>query len=294
MSTTASPVDSAPVEDRLRRRMAGLTPTERKLAEHLQVHYPVVALGSITALAQAAGVSTPTVVRLVHKLGFRGYPDFQATVRAEVEEMLASPLTKRDRGGAAAADGHVLARFAAQAAANLTATAAAIPPEDFDAVARLLAGPQRILTIGGRLTGPVATYFATLLRMVRPAVDQLAATPDDWLPALLDLTAEDCLLVFDIRRYETTVVRLAELAAEQGATVVLITDRWGSPVARHARHVLPCHVAAPSAWDSTAALLVLVEALVAAVHELRWGGAETRLRRLEDLLTRAQLFHRPR
>ena len=36
----------------------------------------------------------------------------------------------------------------------------------------------------------------------------------------------------------------------------------------HARHVLPCHIEAPSAWDSNATLLVLVETLLAAVQGL--------------------------
>ena len=49
-----------------------LTRAERQLATHILGHYPVSALGSITALAKAAEVSTPTGVRLVQNLGYTG------------------------------------------------------------------------------------------------------------------------------------------------------------------------------------------------------------------------------
>ena len=76
--------------------------------------------------------------------------------------------------------------------------------------------------------------------------------------------------------------------------IVLITDRWVSPAAAHARHVLPCHIEAPSAWDSNATLLVLVETLLAAVQGLTWEVTEARMKRLEELYTRTRLFRRYR
>lgn len=64
------------IEEQLRAAMPDLTRAERQLATHVLTHYPVAALGSITVLARSAEVSTPTVVRLCQKLGFKGYPTF--------------------------------------------------------------------------------------------------------------------------------------------------------------------------------------------------------------------------
>ena len=63
------------VEEQMRAAMADLTRAERQLATHILKNYPVAALGSITALAKASEVSTPTVVRLCQKLGYKGNPD---------------------------------------------------------------------------------------------------------------------------------------------------------------------------------------------------------------------------
>jgi DNA-binding MurR/RpiR family transcriptional regulator len=285
---------TAPMDEELRLALPDLTRAERQLASHILTHYPVAALGSITALAKAGGVSSPTVVRLVQKLGYKGYSDFQRALRGQVEAMLVSPLVKQSRAGGAM-EGHMLTRFAEAVAENLQATLAQIDPGEFDAAAALLADPsRRIFAMGGRITHAIADYFVTLMKVIRPEVLLMSDMSNAWPPALLDMKPGDVLLVFDIRRYENAVLQVAEVAREQGAEIVLITDRWVSPAAAHARHVLPCHIEAPSAWDSNATLLVLVETLLAAVQGLTWEVTEARMKRLEELYTRTRLFRRYR
>ncbi|MEH6772748.1 MAG: MurR/RpiR family transcriptional regulator [Cereibacter changlensis] len=284
-----------PIEDQMRAALPEMTRAERQLATHVLRHYPVAALGSITALAKAAEVSTPTVVRLVQKLGFKGYPDFQNSLRGEVEAMLVSPLAKHERWAGGVPDTHILNRFADAVVANLQATLHQIDHAEFDATARLLADPaRRVFALGGRITHAMADYFVTLMKVVRPDVTLMSDMSNTWPPALLDMKVGDVLLVFDIRRYENTVLQVVEMAVEQGAEVVLITDRWVSPAASHARHTLSCHIEAPSAWDSTVSILVLVETLLAAVQDLSWGQTEARMKRLEELYDRSRFFRRHR
>lgn len=283
------------VEDRMRAALPGLTRAERQVATHILRHYPVAALGSITALARAAEVSTPTVVRLCQKLGYRGYPDYQSALRGEVGAMLESPLVKHDRWAGGAPDTHILNRFADAVVANLQATLSQINHDEFDAVANLLADPsRRIFAMGGRITHAHADYLVSLMKVVRPEVTLLSDMSNTWPPALLDMKPGDVLVAFDIRRYENSVLQLVELAVEQGAEVVVITDRWVSPAAAHARHTLTAHIEAPSAWDSTVSILVLVETLLASVQSRTWGETEGRMKRLETLYDRSRFFRRYR
>lgn len=292
------PQDDPPselIEERLTRQFQSFTPTERTLAGHLTRHYPVAGLGSMPQLAKEAGVSTPTVLRLVQKLGFRGYPEFQTQLRAEVEARLESPLSKQARWTGGVPRDHILNRFADAVLTNLSVTLGRIDHADFDACAQMLADPQRrIFVSGGRITHSLADYLVTQLGIVRPGVSALAGISNAWPAALLDLRAGDVLVVFDIRRYESTILQLAELAAEQGAEVVLITDPWVSPIAARARFRFSAQIEVPSAWDSSVALLVLVETLLAAVQERTWPQTSARMTRLEDLYDRASLFRRGR
>ncbi len=289
------PDAAATQEDRLRAAFDALTPAERQLASHILRHYPVAALGSITALARAAGVSTPTVVRLVRKLGFRGYSDFQSSLRGEVEERLASPLAKHDRWAGRAPEAHVLNSFADAVLGNLQATLAQVDHAEFDAIAAALADPgRRIYLVGGRITQTLAAYLATHLSMIRAGVRLVPDGAGSWQPVILDLGPGDLLVAFDIRRYATSVLQVVEAAAAQGGEVLLVTDQWVSPAAVHARWRLSAHVEVPSAWDSSVAVLVLVETLIAAVQAAVWDSAQPRIERLEALYARTRVFRRPR
>src|SRR5439155_534416 len=80
----------------VRLRLDSLSPAERRLARVLLASYPIAGLESVARFAERAGVSPPTVTRFITKLGFHGYPEFQESLRHEVQARLSSPLT-RDR-----------------------------------------------------------------------------------------------------------------------------------------------------------------------------------------------------
>lgn len=279
--------------ERLHAAAGVLTPAEKQLAAHLRRNYPVAGLASITRLARAAGVSSPTVVRLVQKLSFRGYPEFQTALREELAAQLVSPLAKHERWSGAAPDGHILNRFAAAVAGNLQATLGQVDPGEFDRSAMLLADPQRrVLATGGRITHALADYLCTHLSLIRPGVTLIADAATGWPPAMLDLRPGDVLVAFDIRRYEQAVLALVEMAAELGAEVVLFTDQWISPASARAGHTFAAHVEAPSAWDSNSVLMVLVETLLAAVQAQTRDETRSRMARLETLYERNRLHRR--
>jgi DNA-binding MurR/RpiR family transcriptional regulator len=157
----------------------------------------------------------------------------------------------------------------------------------------MLADPDRkVFAMGGRITHAMADYFVTHMKVIRQGVTLISDMSNAWPPALIDMQKGDVLVAFDIRRYENNVLQLVEMAAEQGAEVMLITDQWVSPAASHARFRLSAHVEAPSAWDSTVAIQVLVETLLAAVQALTWEGTEARMKRLEELYARSRFFRR--
>ncbi|WP_050982904.1 MurR/RpiR family transcriptional regulator [Cupriavidus basilensis] len=82
------------IRERLADQAPGFTTSEMKVVDTLLASYPSAALTSISNLAGQAGVSDPTVYRLVVKLGFDGYPSFQRALLAEVDEAMNSPLSR--------------------------------------------------------------------------------------------------------------------------------------------------------------------------------------------------------
>jgi DNA-binding MurR/RpiR family transcriptional regulator len=285
VSQTASTDDRATIAEQVRASSDRLTARERKAAQALLTNYPAAGLAPVAEFAQRAHVSAPTVLRFVAKLGCLGYPDFQRRLREELEAQLASPLAKPARTAKPRSPLRpIIDPFAEAAVNNLLATFRNLPEQDFLAVVELLCDRRRsIYLLGGRFTDALARYFAAHLSLLRPDVRHVPSGIGVWRDRLLDISRRDVLIVFDIRRYQDDVIAFARSAAGRGAAIVLVTDQWLSPLSRQAAHVLPCRVAAPSRWDSSVALLAIVEALTAAATERLGEFARKRIEELERL-----------
>lgn len=281
------------VAERIRGKFERLTRAERQLANAMLANYPVSGLGSITAIAEASGVSTPTVVRMAKKLGFSGFPELQAQLRAELEATISSPIAKHDRWAQHAPDTHILNRFADAVMENMRQTLKQLSPEVFNAVAALLADKKRtVYVVGGRITRSLADYFFTHMQVIRNRVTLIAPNANTWPHYVLNMQAGDVLVAFDVRRYEHDISRLAEMAKTKGVTLVLFTDQWGSPAAKHATHSFHARIEAPSAWDSSVVTLFIVEALIAAVQTATWDETKDRMKMLEELFDRTKMFRK--
>lgn len=282
------------VSDVIHGHYESLTRAEKQLAESLLANYPVSGLGSITTIADNAGVSTPTVVRMVQKLGFKGYPEFQARLHQELEATISGPIAKHDRWASNAPGLHILNRFADAITSNLRDTLSDLDTASFDNAAALLADRKRSLYfVGGRITGSIAEYFFTHMQVIRPKTTLMSSNSSSWPQYMLNMSAGDVLVIFDIRRYEHDMATLAEVAHANGVSILLFTDQWTSPVAKHALHTFRVRIEAPSAWDSSVVTLFVVEALIEAVQSRSWDETKERMNALEGLFEQTRLFRRP-
>ncbi len=271
------------VADRIRRSQESLGPAELKLSRALLANYPAAGLESTNALAHKVGISAPTVLRFVSRIGFHKYRDFQDALRAEVQARRASPLTLPARITAESATSELSVAVTDVATTGIRHTFHSLPEHEFERAVSLLCDPNnRIVSFGGRFSHVLAKYLDLHLRLMRP---QTAVHMPDPLtnPMLLtDIGRRSVCIVFDVRRYEKTTIELAHAAKLHGARIVLITDPWLSPAADVADVVLPARVEAAGAFDSLVAPTALVEALVFAVHARLGHSADQRMRRIES------------
>jgi DNA-binding MurR/RpiR family transcriptional regulator len=114
------------------------------------------------------------------------------------------------------------------------------------------------------------------VRMIQPG---LQARDDQ----LLEIGPKSVLMMFDLRRYQADSVSLARAAKERGATILLVTDPWESPIAEFADHILIVEVTSPSPYDSMVPAFALAEALIAEVINRLGSAAVKRMRDLEGL-----------
>ncbi|MEO9576707.1 MAG: MurR/RpiR family transcriptional regulator [Tateyamaria sp.] len=281
------------ISDLIHNMLDDLTRAERQLALSVLEDYPASGLGPLSALAKDAGVSVPTVARMVQKLGYKGYPEFQAGLREELKATVKTPIAKHDSWAEAAPSGHILNRFTEAVLENIRHTLGQIDPNTFDHACDLMADRERHLYIvGGRITHTLAEYFFLHMQVVRPNLTHVPSTSNTWPHYLLNAEEGDVFVIFDVRRYENNTLKLAEIAKSRGAKLILITDQWRSPIHQMSDICFSNRIGAPSAWDSMATIMLLLETMISAVQTLNWSETKERIEGLEDMFDQTKLFRK--
>lgn len=281
------------ISDRIQNQLDDLTRAERQLAQSILENYPASGLGPLSALATDAKVSVPTVARMVQKLGFSGYPEFQLELREELKAKAKNPIAKHDTWAEGAPSEHLLNRLTDAVIDNIRHTLGQIDPKDFDTACEMAADTDHHLYIvGGRITHTLAEYLFLHMQVIRPKITHIQSTSNAWPHYLLDVKEGDVFIIFDMRRYENNTLKLAEMAHARGARVILFTDQWRSPVHQLADVTLSSRIVVPSAWDSAVTPLLLLETMISTVQNLTWGDTKDRMETLEDMFDQTKLFRK--
>lgn len=276
-----APPEPETVRARIRAVRGELTPSEAKVVTVLLDDYPVAGIRPVVALAGSAGVSAPTVLRLLVKLGFPGYRQFREALTSELAGGRGfSPLSSYRQLGRV--DEPVLARSRRMLVEGVDASIDGLDASSVDTVVDWLVDPAAdIWVTGGKFSSVLATYLAGYLRLLRTGVSDVATGVGERERALLDIGPRSVCVVFDYRRYQSDTVRFGRRAAGSGARLVLLTDPYLSPLADRADAVLTSVVHGPSPYDVLTPAFAVTEVLLAVATERIGATAAGRLERFE-------------
>ncbi len=253
-----------------------LTPSERKLATVLLSDYPYAGLVPIQTFSDRAEVSAPSISRFVSKLGLLGYADLQRKLVQELKMGQRSPVDVYNAGESIQSG--YLHEFLKRVAAQIQFVESVVTEAQFEQICKLLSNPRRrVFVMGGRVSDTIAYHFSFHLRQTRAGVIHIPRDPETWPEFLLRTKQGDVFFLVDFRRYQGTIESLAQRASKQGAKVILMTDKWLSPAHRYAAEVIAVPIETGTVWDSYAAALALVEALVSKIAESGWEDTRFRI-----------------
>jgi len=266
------------VEAEIRERAGEMTAAERKVVAVILADYPFGGLSPIQELADRARVSAPSVTRFVNKLGYAGYQDFQRRLIGELKERARSPIDLHGDQELVPRAGF-LSAYCERVGGKLAEAARAMSEADFLAVCEALGDRKRqVFVIGGRVSDALAHFLSMSLRFLRADVHHVPGDPEMWPEYLQKMRPRDIVVVFDYRRYQRSLELFAERAAAIARPqIVLFTDQWLSPVASHATRIFALPIAVGTLWDTFAAPLVLIEAMVVKVSTDNWDAVRPRL-----------------
>jgi DNA-binding MurR/RpiR family transcriptional regulator len=245
-----------------------LSPAERQVAEVVLRDPEAVAFGTVARLAERAGTSGASVVRLATRLGYPGFSGLQAAVQSAIGQQL-RPAVERIR---AEQGDDVVSRTLRAELGNVQRTLEAVDPDAFARAVGLLADRRRaVVVVAGDAESGVGSMLATALSQVRDGVSQAAGSDVAVARQMATAGTSTVVVALDLRRYERWVVDCVARAVEAGATAVAVTDSLLSPLARRAAVTFTVAAEGAGVFDSHVGTLALANALVT--------GAAARLRR---------------
>jgi DNA-binding MurR/RpiR family transcriptional regulator len=242
-----------------------LSPRQSQVLSVLRGQPRMASYSSVAQVAQAAGSNASTVTRTAQALGYDGWTEFQVEFRSRYLASL-SAVEVATEHEAAAQEPFRLAISTDQA--NLAILGRSIKAERVRRVAEAIVGARHTWVIAGgsyAIPGRALEHNIGIagydIRLLDADVARLANSASR-------LRTDDVVIVFSLWRVYDSTVRAATMAAEAGATVIVITDDEASEVTEHAETVLLVPSEGAGFFPSLVPSLTLAQAIAVEVASI--------------------------
>lgn len=213
--------------------LPGLGETDRRVIETI-LHAPEeVVRGSVTELAQRAGVAQSSAVRACQRIGYRGYQDVKIAITRDLayRSQQKDEIVHEEGIDAQTPAAEVISRILRRSGRALVEATQTVDPDAFAEVVDRITRAKRILVIGnGTSTAPAqdAAYRLTALGFI------VNAPTDVMTQHLLglQLDASSVCLVISHTGSSRESLNAAQAASNNGAYVAAITSFSNSPLTK--------------------------------------------------------------
>lgn len=255
------------VVERISAMLPSLSDAHRRLADYVLARPLKVAVMTIDEFASACELSNATANRFVRKLGLPGYPQFRALLAQGFEDALAPVERMRLERSRSASAADIFAASLYEDQRNFERTRMALSAEQCEKAVQAVLDAKRIFIIGFGSSGFLAGLLHRNLIVHCDTVQSLA-TPGGVSAAARQaarMRDGDLVIAICFPRYLTDTVSLVKTVRANGISVLALTDKASSPVAKHADICLYARSERQYLSNSETAVLGLIEALSAAV-----------------------------
>ena len=252
--------------DTLSENYTGLSPQLRLAAKHVMDQPEDIALKSMRSVAADAGVAPATMLRLAQAAGFKSYDAFREPFQQSVRSGSTSFASRTEWLVQLAGEGDtgkLTGSMAEALISNVEGAFRNVDPETLEAAARMLREANRVYVAGFGGMSAVANYFYFVAHMVLPHFVPVGASGGTSIDDLAHIGEGDVLATFSVAPYSRETARALEFAKRRGAKIFAITDSRASPAGAAADVALFASTASPQFFPSQAAVIALIETLIA-------------------------------
>ena len=221
-------ISSKAFYSRIQEKLESLSKMERKTAECMAENQDKLIYSSITELAELAGTSEATVTRVCTKLGYSG---FQALKVSVARELVSQQEKIHEDLKADSPPEMIIDKIFSSAIHTLTMTRKALDGKAVAGSIDALCRARRIVVIGNGNSGAIA--LDAQHKFLRIGLNVSAYTDDHMqMIAVVSMTKDDVLIAISHSGSSRDVAEAMQVAKENGATVISITNNGISPVSK--------------------------------------------------------------
>jgi len=276
------------------RALGKLTPSEVKIADYFSRNYWNLVFENTTSISKNTGVSKPTVVRFISKLGYDRFSAFLEELRKDVmdvQDSLPIRYYLKKKLLTDGAEGDVLLQSFSLITQNLEHTHARIDHDQFWEAARSIAQTRGTVYITGQRSSYALAYlFYNMIRRIRSNCfligSQIVSQPD----LLIDVDADDLLFAIFRHPYAKTTLRIGQHFERCKAPVILLTDSIFNPMQNLANLQIEVDTEGVSIFTSSAAVMAVLESLNVAALKFCDDTVYERLEHAESLYNDFEVF----
>ncbi len=252
----------------LSEKLKHLTPKRQEIIRPVLENPRPFVLLSVRALASRLGTDPATTVRIVQGLGFETYKDFQRHLHDLSVAYATSLDTMKAAEQAGTGPASLVRASLNRDMQNLQALSNSLDASKICALAKRLYDAEKILLLGGDAATSLVHHLEYHLTMIGLPV--LSATTAGRVSHVVrNLGRKDLVIGISFRRGLRQTVEGVQAAKRRGSFTVAITDTFVSPLARAADECYIAAVETPSFGASYVAPMALIDAIVAAVGNLK-------------------------
>lgn len=259
----------APLQNRISSNMGNLSPRLQLAAEYTAKHPQEVASRSLRYVAKAANLTPPTFSRLAKALGYADYEQFRDACRVHTQLEQRSFAEKaqalQSYSGNSSRRGSFVVSLGTAAMDNLRSLMENVDIKMLEAVSVILAKARKVHLVGYLSSRPFVDYMAYMASMAFDSWEVLSQKGKPLAAAFEDISQRDVLLVVAMAPHAAESIRIAELAHEQGITIVGISDSLHSPLLQFSDYSLLVETDSPQFFPSHVSMILLMEAMVGMV-----------------------------
>ena len=270
--------------NKIRQEQTSFSAAQRQVAAYVLENHHQIPFLSISSLARNIGVSNNSVIKFCNQLGYAKFAELKRELSAYAHKELVIYNKISESAPADGGNEH----FSKVTDDDICAIRATLSDSDNHKNLPVLLGmidkASHIYITGGRVSGSMASFFASALRYLDLQVHEVNAGIGDYWDRMSMITKDDLVIAISLPRYTAEVVNALKMLKDRGVPIALITDTGLSPAHPYADVAFHCTVNSSYYHLCYSGCMSLISVVCRAVSTQRKQDAAKYMHQLESSL----------